>query len=141
MSAPMNPHCEQRWPYNAAEPGPLGDGIARATEACYGATIIARLLHADSEIRLAAEWADNPNDEPAQFTPNVTAGLFAALNTCLSLVHTELENTPRRVGLHDARQAAAAAAGKAAQQAAGDPAEVMLEGEPAKPAKAARAKP
>lgn len=137
-TTPVNPHCAPLWPYNAAEVGPLGYGVAVATEACYGASTIAKLLQADAEIRFAAEWADNPDTEPAQFTNNVTAGLFAALNACLNLVHAELEDTPHRVGLRDAMQARAAAAGKAAQQTAADPCEVMLEGEPAKPTKARR---
>lgn len=123
MNAPVNPHCEKRWPFNAAEPFCLlGDGIARAIEATYGASIIAQLLHADSEIRVGIECGDNPSEAPPRFSNNVTAGLFAALHTCLDTVNLELERMPGRVEQRDTFRAAAA--GKAAQ-----------------PAKAARVKP
>lgn len=114
MNASVNPHCEQRWPYSVAERDPLGHGIAMATEAIYGAYTVARLLHADFELSVEIECADNPNAEPAKFTNNVTAGLFAALHTCLDTVNLALEDMPARVEGRDVLRDAAA--GKAAQR-------------------------
>lgn len=130
MSAPVNPHCERRWPYDdLAEslPGISGFAIAQSREALMGAAGLADLLHADDRIRADIDSADDPGEEPAPLGRNMTDKLFSALHVCLSVASYNLDRLPEAIKREKAR------ALEEAQKGLARPA-------PA-PAKAGRAKP
>ncbi len=67
-----NPHCAEQWPHSV-----YSHNVASLIEVSSGASVIARLLHADDKIRDDSEAGAEP------FTAYAREGLFNALKVCL----------------------------------------------------------
>ena len=101
-NAPVSPHCIRHWPHADQAPGALGHHIANAIEAICGASTAASLLQSDQFLR-DAHALDEASEAPALIDANTRAGLFSALQVCLSAADDRIHRAYRmaRKGVED----------------------------------------
>lgn len=101
-NAPVSPHCIRHWPHADQASGILGRHIANAIEAICGASTAASLLQSDQFLR-DAHALDEASEAPALIDANTRAGLFSALQVCLSAADDRIHRAYRmaRRGVED----------------------------------------
>ena len=77
---PENPHCEPQWPETEPNCDYLLIDLQRSL---YGASVLAKLINADSNIATSRRDSDEPEKLPSPFNEYVISGLLAALETCI----------------------------------------------------------